>query len=80
MAFATWMDLDIIMLSEVSDSETQTLYVITLMWNLKKGTNDLICRTETDSQTLKYYGYQRGQIVGEGETGGLGQKCSKMRL
>ena len=49
MAFATWMDLDIIMLSEVSDSETQTLYVITLMWNLKKGTNDLICRTETDS-------------------------------
>ena len=23
------------------------------MWNLKKGQNELLCRTDTDSQTLK---------------------------
>ena len=37
--------------SEVCDR--QTSYDITLMWNLKKHTNELICRIETDSQTLK---------------------------
>ena len=26
------------------------LYDITYMWNLKYGTNELICETETDSQ------------------------------
>ena len=44
----TWMDLDII-LSEVS--KRQTLYNITYMWNLKYNTNELIYKTETDSQT-----------------------------
>ena len=33
---ATWMDLEIIMLSEVS--ETPTSNAITYMWNLKKRT------------------------------------------
>ena len=69
---ATWMDLETIILSEV-DSVIQTSYDITYMWNLKKkDTNEVICRTETHSQTLKTYGYQRGQ-VGEwkGGTGGL---------
>ena len=32
---ATWMNLEIIILSEVS--ETQTSYDIASMWNLKKG-------------------------------------------
>ena len=38
MPFATtWMDLEIIMLSEVkSDRERQILYDIAYMWNLKK--------------------------------------------
>ena len=55
MAFAaTWMDLEIIMLSEVkSDNETPTSSAITYIWNLKKGHNELLCRTDTDSQTLK---------------------------
>ena len=35
------------------DSETQTSYTITCMWNLKKGYNELICRTEIVPQTLK---------------------------
>ena len=47
MAFvATWMHLEIIILSEVS--VTQMSFAITYMWNLKKGYNVLICRTEKD--------------------------------
>ena len=46
---ATWMDLEIIALSE-----RQTLYDITYMCNLKrKDTNELFCRTEINLQTLK---------------------------
>ena len=33
---ATWMDLEIIILSEVSHRERQTSYDITYMWSLKK--------------------------------------------
>ena len=36
---ATWMDLEGIMLSEMSDRERQILYDITYMWNLKNTTN-----------------------------------------
>ena len=47
---ATWMDLEIIILSEVSQRKT-IVYDITYMWNLKNSTNELIYKTETDSQT-----------------------------
>ena len=49
---ATWMDLEIIILSEVkSERERQIPYDITHMWNLKFDTNEHIYKTETDSQT-----------------------------
>ena len=49
---ATWMDLEIVILSKVkSDRERQILYHITYMWNLKYNINELIYKTETDSQT-----------------------------
>ena len=52
MSFAaTWMDLEIIILSEVR--ERQISYDITYMWNLKNDTHELIYKTETDSQTYK---------------------------
>ena len=38
---ATWMDLEIIMLSEVSQTVRQTLYAITYMWNVKKSRMNL---------------------------------------
>ena len=41
------------------------------MWNLKKGQNELLCRTDTDSQTLKTYGLQRRQFGGWRDTLGL---------
>ena len=36
-----------------TDSETPTSNAITYMWSPKKGHNKLLCRTATDSQTLK---------------------------
>ena len=49
---ATWMDIQIIILSEVG--ERQIGYDIPYMWNLiKNDTNELIYKTETDSQISK---------------------------
>ena len=50
---ATWMDLEIIILSEVSQKKKDKYHMISLMWNLKYDTNELIYETETDSQTQK---------------------------
>ena len=55
------MDLEIIILSEV----TQIPCNITYMLNLKYDTNELIYKTETDSQTEKKL-MVRGKGVGEG--------------
>ena len=46
------MDLEIIILSEVNQTEKDKYYmIITHMLNLKYDTNELIYKTETDSQT-----------------------------
>ena len=50
---ATWMDLETIMLSEVSHTMRHQHQMLSLTWNLKKGHNELLCRADTDSQTLK---------------------------
>ena len=39
---ATWMDLEIIVLSKISQTE-KGKYHITYTWNLKNDTNELIC-------------------------------------
>ena len=45
---ATWMQLEIVILSEVkSDRERQISYDVTYMWNLKYGTNEPIYDTRT---------------------------------
>ena len=49
---ATWMDLGIIILREVSQTEEDKYCMIShIMWNLKYDTNELIYETETDSRT-----------------------------
>ena len=49
---ATWMDLEIIILSEISQTEKrQTPYDITYMWNLRYDTYKLTSETETGSGT-----------------------------
>ena len=47
---ATWVDLEIIILTEVSQTEKDK-YHINCMWNLKNDTNELIYKTEIDSQS-----------------------------
>ena len=73
MSFAaTWMDLEIIILSEVSQKR-QIPYNITYMWNLKYNTNDLVYETETNSQTENRL--MVAEVVGglrQGRTGILG--------
>ena len=51
---ATWMDLDIIILSK-PDRETKILYDSTYIWNLKYATNKLIYKTEMYKTQI--YGY-----------------------
>ena len=59
--------------------ETPTSNAFTDMWNLKKGHNELLCRTDTDSQTLKnlWFPNETGWGV-EGCTEGLAWKCYKI--
>ena len=50
---ATWMGLEMIMLGEASQTGRQQHQAVTDMWHLKKTHDDLLCRTDADSQTLK---------------------------
>ena len=51
------------------------------MWNLKKGQTELLCRTDTDSQTLKKLQFSNETGWGmRGHTEGLGFKYSKIWL
>ena len=65
------------------DNETQMSNAITYMWNLKKGYNELLYRTETDSPTLKNLWLPKETGWG-GDTEewarGLGQNCFKIGL
>ena len=47
------MDLEIIILTEESERERQIPYDATYIWDLKSDANELIYKTETDSQTQK---------------------------
>ena len=67
---ATWMDLEIIILSEVSQTEKDKYHMISLTCELlkkkKKDTNELISKTETHRHRKQAYGYQRGKGGGGG--------------
>ena len=64
---ATWMDLEIIILSEVR----QIPYNITYMQNLKQDTYEFIYKIETDTQTRKT---NLWLPKGEGGKGWINQK------
>ena len=52
MPFATpWMDLEGIMLSEVTETVTDKYHDTIYMWNLNYDTNELTYKTESVSQT-----------------------------
>ena len=49
---ATWMDLEIVILSEVSQTEKEKYHMILLMCRiLKNDINELIYKTDTDIHT-----------------------------
>ena len=71
---ATWMDLEIIILSEVSQIQKDKYHMISLMCGLwKSDANELICKTETDSQIYKTFSYQRGKVGVRDKLGDLDQ-------
>ena len=63
MTFAAiWMDLEIIMLSEVRQWDTNIICYHLHVESKIKGHNDLLCRTDTDSDFGKSYGFQGRQV------------------
>ena len=63
---ATWRDLEIIMLSEVSQTMRQHHQMLSLTCGFfQKGHNEPLCRTDADSQTLKNLWFPRETGWGE---------------
>ena len=71
---ATWIDPEIIILSEVSQKEKDKYHIASLTCDITYITNEHIYEAETDSQTLEQtYGcWGRSGAEGEGSIGGLG--------
>ena len=78
---ATWMDLEIIMLSEVIQTVRHQHQMLSLTCGTeKKGHNELHCIADTDTQTLKTFWFPKETSLGVGGwVGGLGWKCYKIR-
>ena len=58
MPFAvTWMDLEIVILTEVSQTENDKYHMVSLIYRiLKNGTNKLTYKTEIQSKMQKTWG------------------------
>ena len=71
MAFAaTWVDLEIIMLSEVSQTvSTNVTWYHLHVGSKKRITMNFFCRTDTDSQTFKNFWFPKKTGL---EVGGMG--------
>ena len=62
-------------------NETPTSNAFTDMWNVKKAHNELLCRTDTDSQTLKNLWFPKETVQGVGGYAGVvGWKSYKIGL
>ena len=68
---ATWMNLEIIILCEVSQRKANIIwYHLYVETNSKNDTNELIYKIETHRLRKQTYGYQRGKVVGRDMLGG----------
>ena len=45
----TWVGLETVIQSEVSQKEKKNPNINSYIWNLENGTDDLICKTETET-------------------------------
>ena len=61
---ATWMDLEILILSEVSETEKAKYHMISLIWGIKNMTqmNLFTKQKQTHRLRKKPYGYRRGKV------------------
>ena len=65
---ATWMDVEIIILSKVSQKEERQILYITYMWNLKKNdTYELIYKTGTKVTDIENKFIVTKREAGEGK-------------
>ena len=65
LSAATWMDIENIILSEVSQKEEDKYRMISLItWNLKYNTNEFMKQTHRHRKQI--YGYQRKKVVEKG--------------
>ena len=72
LAASSWMDLEKIILSEVSQTEKDKYMTNSHVESdfFKNDINELIYKTETDPQiSKKTYGYQRGNMGGRDKLG-----------
>ena len=79
---ATWMDLEIIMQSEVSHAMRHQHQMLSLTCGIwKKGQTELLCRTDADSQTLKNLWSLEETVCGVGGCAWVvGWKSCEIRL
>ena len=75
---AIWMNLEIILLSEISWTENDKYHMIQLICLiLKNDTNEFIYKTETDSQTQRMNLWLPGEMGREeGQIKSLGLTCN----
>ena len=72
---ATWMQLEIIILNEVSQKEKDKYQMISHMWNLKYGTTNISTKQkQTHRRRDKTGGCQGGRCWGRDGVGGWGQQ------
>ena len=50
---ATWMDLEIVILNELNSDKDKYHMILLICEILKKGPNELTCKTETELQLQK---------------------------
>ena len=71
---ATWMDLETVILSEVSQTEKDKYHDITYMWNLKNKPVNITKKKQTHRYREQTHGYQWGEGKGKGQDKGRGLK------
>ena len=58
---ATWMPLEVITLNGISQKERDKHHMISHMWNLKYSTDELIYKTEIDSDVENRFVFAKGE-------------------
>ena len=66
---ATWMDLESVIMSEISQTEKEKYHMITHIWNLKRNSMNELTKQKQTHRLREQINGSRGKV---GETGYLG--------